>query len=177
MTAHARLSPSSSKRWFACPGSVTLEAALPDKRNTYADAGTAMHDVAAQCLNQNVDASIFTGRAIAVKEGDSIDFTDEMAELVQGYVDTVRAMVQGHTLLVEQCVDFSWAIDVPDSFGTADTIIWDADNGEMIVMDLKTGHTPVTVEKNSQLMLYALGALKQLVEENGDAASEEDSLV
>ena len=175
MSDHARLSPSSSKRWFTCPGSVPLEAAIPDRPNQFSSNGTAMHDVAARCLIFGGAASDYIGQAIPVKDDESVDFTDEMAELVQDYVDTVRAMAVGKTLMVENRVDFSWAIDVPDSFGTADVIIWDEANGELIVMDLKTGHTPVNVERNSQLMLYALGALKKLVKEKAHA--EEDSLV
>jgi RecB family exonuclease len=136
-----------------------------------------MHDIAARCLTTGVPAVSFVGQDIPVKDGQAVEFTDEMADLTQGYVDTVRAMATGKTLMVENRVDFSWAIDTPDSFGTADVIIWDAENGELIVMDLKTGHTPVNVERNSQLMLYALGALKKLVEEQAHAEVEEDSLV
>jgi hypothetical protein len=166
MTAHAKLSPSGSKRWFACPGSLVLEAPIPNKSNTYSDDGTAMHDIAARCLTMHYQATKYIGEDVPVHhEGEPerfVEFTDEMAELVQGYVDTVRVIGIGNEVHIEKRVDFSEFVQLPDSFGTADAIVVDDRAGELVLIDLKTGHTPVVVEENSQLMLYALGVLAML---------------
>lgn len=173
-TEHARLSPSGSKGWFACPGKITMEAPIPNKSSTYSDDGTAMHDIAARCLTQHYRAVKWVGERIPVhstgEEPRHVEFTDEMADLVQGYVDTVRniALHARSPALVEQRVDFSEFVGVPGQFGTADCIIVDTEQGELFVIDLKTGRTPVHVENNSQLMLYALGALRLLADKEVD---------
>ena len=178
--AHARLSPSGSKKWFACPGSLTLEEPIPNTPTTYSDDGTAMHDVAAQCLIHGHDADPIIGDYIVVslpqeKEVRKVRFTADMAELVQGYVDSCRFMGRGKRMWVEQRVNFSEFCGVDDQFGTADLIVLD-DLGnatyELIVDDLKTGYTPVDVKKNSQLMCYALGALAKLRDEDGQQEEE-----
>lgn len=164
MTEHARLSPSGSKRWMACPGSITLEAAFPNLPNTYSDDGTACHTVASDCLlfggnpRDSIDDLI-----IVSDEGEPerrVPFTEEMAEITQGYVDFVRERAKGHELHVEQRVEFSYYVDVPDQFGTADAIILKTalELREMEVIDLKTGYVFVEVEDNPQLMIYALAA-------------------
>ena len=173
-TEHARLSPSGSKKWFACPGSITLEAPIPNKSSTYADDGTAMHEIAARCLTQHYRAVKWVGEQIPVhaagEEPRFVEFDDEMADLVQGYVDTVRAMAIGYTLLVEQRVDFSEFVGVPGQFGTLDAGIHFHDQGEIFAGDLKTGRTPVHVEGNSQLLLYLLGLLRKLLDDDLGAA-------
>ena len=59
----------------------------------------------------------------------------------------------------QQRVDYSDAIGVPNSFGTADCIILAGDTIKII--DLKYGMgVKVDAEENEQLMLYALGALE-----------------
>lgn len=170
MTEHAKLSPSGSKRWFACPGSLVLEAPIPNKSSTYSDDGTAMHHVAALCLTEHWRASKYVGRDIPVnsrsEEPRFVEFTDEMADLVQGYVDTVRKIGIGNRMLIETRVDFSEFVQIDGQFGTADCIIWHDRDGELGVYDLKTGHTPVTVERNTQAMFYALGALRYLMDED-----------
>lgn len=177
MAAHAKLSPSGSKRWFACPGSLVLEAPIPNKSNSYSDDGTAMHDIAARCLTEHWPATKYIGTDVPVHRGGEperfVTFDDSMAELVQGYVDCVRVFGIGNTQMIEQRVDFSSFVEIPDQFGTADAIIVDDRAGEMILVDLKTGHTPVLVEENSQLMLYALGALQMLAGDDFDAPEEE----
>lgn len=168
---HARLSPSGSKRWFACPGSVALEAPFPDTASTFSDDGTAMHTVAAWCLTEHRRAHLRIEQEIAVHdEGQPpryVTFTEDMADLVQGYVDTVRMLGIGSLLQVEQRVNFSPFVGVAGQFGTADAIIWNDRDGELMLVDLKTGYKFVDAEENSQLLCYALGALKQIVEGAG----------
>lgn len=184
MTAHAKYSPSGSKKLFACPGSLVLEAAYPNKSNEHSDAGTAMHDLAAWHFT--------THRLVANRIGDYITVsrpgeperkvkaTEEMADLVQEYTDVVRRAVTIGNYWVEQRVDFSEFVGVEGQFGTADVIALDeVTKGvfELIVMDLKTGYHPVEVEGNTQLMIYALGALAWLRDKQAPAAEptkEED---
>lgn len=172
---HAKLSPSSSKTWFVCPGSIALQASIPNNPSTHSDDGTAMHWVAAECLRVGLDAFSYVGEKIPVNGKNeverTVEFTADMADLVQGYVDTVRKLAEGKTLLVEQRVEFSEFVGVPDQFGTADTILLGGD--ELMLIDLKTGHTPVLVDGNSQLMIYALGALKKLMDEEGLTDSDQ----
>jgi CRISPR/Cas system-associated exonuclease Cas4 (RecB family) len=145
MSEHARLSPSAAHRWLRCPGSAALEATLPDSSSEYAEEGTKAHGVAAQVLN-GTDWLQITG----------VD--QEMIENVGRYTDYIRTLAGDLPLVIEQRVDFSDAIGVPDSFGTADCIILGPDY--IHVIDLKYGKgVRVDAEHNEQLMLYALGAL------------------
>jgi hypothetical protein len=171
-TEHARLSPSGSKGWFACPGKITLEAPIAEAHKTHADAGTAMHWVAAWCLTEHYRAAKRIGEQIPVHSPDEaerfVEFTEEMADLVQGYVDTILVLSigQGKERFIEKRVDFSQFVGVPKQFGTLDCGIVNDAEGELFVIDLKTGHTPVNVVENSQLMIYALGLIDLLLKED-----------
>jgi hypothetical protein len=165
-TEHAHLSPSGSRRWMACPGSLTLEAAFPDESNDAADNGTACHTVAAWCLTEHYRATKRVGEYIVVSGPDeprrAVLFDEDMAEEVQGYVDTVRALAIGHTLLIETRVDFSEYVQVPESFGTADAAVVNVEQRELFMIDAKFGYKFVDVTENTQLMLYALGLYRQV---------------
>jgi hypothetical protein len=143
MAAHALLNASGSARWIPCPGSVALTKDMPEENSSYADDGTRMHTAAAEML---------LGQPLSVL------LDEEEQDIVQTYVDYVRREADGHQLLVEQRVDYSDVIDVPDSFGTSDAVIFAGDT--IVIVDLKTGRgVKVDAEENTQLMLYALGAI------------------
>ncbi len=126
-----------------CPGSVALEMNIPDTTSAYAEEGTWAHELAAAML---------TGEAAQSGEEDILAY-------VQSYVDYVKREAEGNLLLVEQRVDFSDVIGVPDSFGTSDAVVI---AGDLIkIIDLKYGMgVRVDAEENEQLQLYALGALE-----------------
>lgn len=154
---HALLSASGAEKWIGCPGSLAMEKGIPNISSKYADEGTAAHEAAALALMNNIEDVNFY-KLSKTSNGHVVD--DEMVEEVQKYVDMVRSLATGKTLLVEQRVDYSSYIDVEESFGTSDAIIIDDEAKELIIIDLKYGKgISVEAEDNPQLMLYALGAL------------------
>lgn len=139
---------------MTCPGSLKLEAGIPDRSSKFADEGTAAHELASWCLENGQDASAYTGRMIDVGDR-KFEVDEDMAKHVQTYVDIVRSL--GGELMVEQRVDISRMIGQPDTFGTSDAII--VLGTELIVCDLKFGRgVKVDAEGNKQLQMYALGS-------------------
>lgn len=147
---HAKLSPSSARRWMACPGSVVLEANEPDIENEYATEGTEAHRLAYDMIS---GIAIVTG-----SRGQSKETIDHL----QKYVSYVREKGLGHTVMLEQRLSIEHITGENNAKGTADAVIV-SENGETItVIDLKYGMgVRVDAEENPQLMIYALGALRQ----------------
>lgn len=147
MAEHAKyFQASAAARWMACPGSVKLCDGLPDEGSAYAEEGTLAHELAAKILLANDPWS-------------RNDYSNDMVDNVLTYASNVEDMAGGHPFMVEQRVDFSHVLEQPDCFGTADCIVLAGD--EIQIHDLKYGMgVKVDAEENPQLMLYALGALR-----------------
>ena len=155
MAAHAKLSASGSHRWLACPASVTAEQGLPETRSSFANEGTAAHELAEIVLRTQDDCAQWIGRVLPDTKW-TVD--QEMADYVQQYVDYIREQMshaRNAFAAFEVRVDFSdW---IPDGFGTCDALI--ISGGTAHVIDLKYGKgVPVSPVENTQAMLYALGA-------------------
>lgn len=156
---HSRFSASASARWMACPGSMVLAKDAPRKSSVYSRWGTAAHEVAANSLYSEVAVAAANSASIIV-EGEDIAVDADMIACVQEYVDLVRTLrdTLGAELLVEQRLDYGSMIGSTEAWGTGDAVLLTDD--EIIVIDLKTGQGErVEAEGNTQLMLYALGAL------------------
>ena len=155
---HAKLSASGSHRWLACPASVLMEEDFPeDVFSEYAEYGTAGHELAQLCLENNRPATLFEGQYLNKNknfpEGFIVD--GEMADAVQTYVNYCNSLGEGEAH-IEKRVDFS--LYVEEGFGTADFI--NIKKNEIHVVDLKMGKgVKVNAEWNTQGMLYALGVV------------------
>lgn len=152
--SHAVLSASSSARWLACPPSAQLCAALPDTVTDYAREGTCAHELAEYKVQRLLGNP-------ASNPTENLDFYDaEMEDCTDSYAQYIAellATLQEPMVLVEQRLDFSRY--VPDGFGTGDCVIV-AEN-VLTVIDFKYGKgVAVSADHNSQMMLYALGALE-----------------
>lgn len=163
MSDHALFSPSGAHGWMTCPGKLALEAGYPNTSSSFADEGTAAHSLASWCLEEKLDADAYIGRII---EAGARKFTVDldMAANVQLYVDAVREYAADGVLMIEQRVAFGQEIGQPDdlAFGTSDAIVITPD-GELQVHDLKYGRgVAVSAIENEQMMLYALGAARQV---------------
>ncbi len=146
---HARLSPSSSKRWTTCTASIKYieenATRLPEDRSSvYAEEGTKAHDYAAELLEGMIDHS---------------EIPTDFLPHVRFYVDHCRGMTQpGDDVYIESKVPLFYS---PEDTGTADFAI--VREGEVIIRDLKYGAgVLVEAEENSQLAIYALSFIRSL---------------
>jgi len=152
---HSIYSASGAHRWMNCPPSAQLEQQFPNETSTFAEEGTAAHDLAEHKLKKALK--------MRSKKPTSPYHSDEMDEMTDLYVEYCLELIeksketcQDLQILIEQKLDFSDY--VPEGFGTGDLVV--VGSGTLHVVDLKYGRgVIVSAEKNPQMMLYALGAL------------------
>lgn len=165
-TKHATLGPSKADTWMTCLGSTEAQDGIPNITSGYAEEGTDHHEVAAVCLEENLQAESLVGRPML----SGALLTEENAAFVQNYVDFVRSHKDlDGILLVEESVPLTQLTGEPDATGTSDAVILRADR-ELFVGDLKFGRgVQVSPVQNRQAMMYALGVIeKHQVQEEYD---------
>lgn len=192
---HAGAGPSASERWMHCTMSLSLsrsflETLSPNQQAQYAGAntaarqGTTAHAVGEAKANHMLGRidddeleSVLLELAVEPDEGEAYD--DEMDEYVNEYVDLIKSYADDRgpeNMRIETRVEA--AIPLADLHegevyiirGSADVIGMPTDEDPtLIVGDLKYGEgIHVDAEANSQAMIYALGALEELVDEDGN---------
>jgi Protein of unknown function (DUF2800) len=173
MGAHAVLGPSGAHRWMMCAGSVALESGLPNRSSEAADEGTAYHFLSAHCIETSSDAKEFIDKTIAIVDGDALFDVDtnvaplrkivvdaENAAYCQEYIDYVRTISAGNLLWLETSLPIEQWTEEDGAKGTADAIVVNQAQRELVVVDLKFGRgVEVSAENNKQLLIYALAAL------------------
>lgn len=152
---HARLSPSSSSRWLSCTASVGASEKYENKSNSASVWGTNVHYLGELLLNK---CELMVGD-IHTEQGVTFAVDKEMLQCAEEYVDYVNSFIDKNSVvLIEEQFDLSEISE--GQFGTSDATV--LNDTHLHVMDLKTGHGIVKAENNTQLMLYAIGAVAEL---------------
>ncbi|MEG0957760.1 MAG: DUF2800 domain-containing protein [Anaerovoracaceae bacterium] len=153
---HAKLSASSSHRWLHCLPSAVLEGTFVNKESSAAAEGTAAHDLCEHKLKKALK--------MRSKRPTSEFASDEMEECSDSYAlyvmeqyELAKQNCKDSIVLIEQRLDFSKY--VPEGFGTGDALIISDD--KIHIIDFKYGMgVLVDAVQNTQMMLYALGAIE-----------------
>lgn len=162
--AHARLNASSSHRWEHCTPSVKLSEQFADIPSPYAEEGTFLHELCEMKLHNylgDMTTEAIGATYAALKDNEfyteeAESVTDEYVSFCIETIEAVRSSCPDPLIMVEHQVDFSEY--VPEGYGTGDMII--VADGILEIIDFKGGRgVRVDADRNSQLMLYALGAL------------------
>lgn len=162
MTEHAKLSASGAKKWLNCPLSAPMEEKIPQEESEYAKEGTLAHFVAEnkikvvlKYLTRVQYHKILKGYTI---QKDIDIYTEDYKDFVLESFNRAKGKDKNAYIDIEHRLDLS--AYVPEGFGTADCII--IADGCLEIIDLKYGKgVRVEAEDNSQLKLYALGALDE----------------
>lgn len=160
---HAVLSPSASERWISCPASIRMAATVPEPpESAWAREGTAAHALGEmkareQLLGRTPEQTRDDWRAeFDIEPGSPVE--QEMDRHTDAYVDLLRDRLGRHpdtVLLLEQRVQTG----VPMCWGTSDAVLVSPRHVEIV--DFKYGQgVRVDAYRNSQLMLYGVGALE-----------------
>lgn len=169
-TGHALLSPSSSHRWLICTPSAMLESSEPSTYSPYAEEGTEAHALAELKLsymlgqiNDTEYATKFDHFRLNSKFY-NYEFNDYVNDYCQEVMTIIKEDYKGYEVSVhlEQYVTFEDI--VPNGGGTSDVVI--VGKNFIHIIDLKFGKgVPVSAIGNTQLRLYALGAIKKYIRE------------
>lgn len=155
---HSLLSPSASERWLHCPPSARLTEDIVKEESIYAEEGTEAHALCEFKVNSLLGLKPQDPRA-AMKflDTEMEDSSDDYAAFVEEVIHTGAC----NFIQTEMSLDISKYI--PDCRGTGDCVA--IVDKTLHIIDFKYGKgVEVPAEHNTQLMIYALGALELLDE-------------
>lgn len=158
---HSLLGASGSKRWLHCTPSARLEERFPNESSVYAQEGTFAHSVCEYKLGKYLHKRVTRPQSEEFYTEEIEQITDVYYEFAVGVIEEMKRNGCEPLVLIEERVDYSNI--APSGFGTADLLVLGKDedgSGLLHVVDFKTGKGVfVDCDHNSQMMLYALGAL------------------
>lgn len=149
-TAHARLAPSSAEQWGPdrCPASIQMQEKHPgDDDGEAAREGEAAHYAATEPLR---------GRPVGPIAPNGVPITQEMIDHARLFRDAADG-----AQWVEQRLRMPMVH--AECYGTPDAVRYDEAARTLEVIDYKYGHGYVDHWHNPQLLLYAMGALHELL--------------
>ena len=163
-SGHSIFGPSGSSMWLNCPGSLIPNLLAPDSAGVDAAYGTVAHGVTETWGKTDMRPSHLIGTNEFIDSGEwgyLIVIDEEMVDYAQMCIEWVE-FLPGEKLW-ERRVDFSRITPIPRQTGTADLIIVQLAERRLIVADWKFGKgVRVYAERNTQGMLYAIGALWEM---------------
>lgn len=154
---HSPMGGSKAECIINCPGSVPLGKGLPNPDSEFSAEGTLAHEIAAECLEHEVDA----WTRIDEEKG----ITKEMADAIQVYLDDVRS----HKFKKEESfIEHKFAVPGLHKHyrGILDfAAVKQSDTSTLHLWDYKHGvGIQVEVVDNSQLKYYGTGMIFDLKE-------------
>lgn len=166
--AHALLSASGSSRWLKCTPSAQLESTYPNTTSIFAEEGTLAHELSEMKLRYwfetNGNEPVLAASIRKLKADHPMLYNEKMDGYTDQYVNYVReqfAEAQERDKYAEAFTEVRVDLTkyVPEGFGTVDNAI--IGGSVLDIIDLKYGKgVRVSAVDNSQLKLYALGALE-----------------
>lgn len=173
MTRHARLGPSSSDIWLNCLGAPGMWITRPPRQVGYAAReGSLAHAFCEASLTRLKGEVTWREGMTFTVEGVEVEVTQEMLDSVKLFVQTATMLSEfAQWRMIEEEVSLLWMWEgeepVEEVFGTLDFAT--CDGLVLYIMDFKYGAgKTVKVDRNTQLLCYALGALGKLRAERPD---------
>lgn len=167
---HAILSPSSAKRWINCTPSALLAEEAGSKSSVYTEEGTLAHEIAEYALTKYLEGEYdpLIDDAVPLKDEhlenplfgvDMADYIREYCEFVIGEGYEMQKQDGVCRTFLEHRVDITYF--APGSFGSVDVTL--VSDKTIHIIDLKYGTgVRVSADMNEQMLMYALGTLKNL---------------
>lgn len=162
-SSHALLSASASHRWLVCTAAPRFEADFPAQTSKYAEEGTLAHSICELFARRKfTDLSTRKYNSELKKLQAHPMYNPEMLTTAEFYVAYLYEKCMSYEVMPH--ISFEVRVDltevIPDGYGTCDCCIIGGDT--LHITDYKHGAgVPVDTNNNSQMMLYAYGALKR----------------
>lgn len=169
-STHALLSASASHRWLVCTAAPRYEVQFPAQTSKYAEEGTLAHSICELYARKKFTPMSTRKFNSELKKLQAHPlYSPEMLTTADFYVDYLREKYMGYT--DEPHISFEVKVDlsdiIPNGYGTCDCCMIGGDT--LHITDYKHGAgVPVDTEGNTQMMLYAYGALKRYALVYGD---------
>lgn len=171
---HSLLSASKADMWSQCLGALAASIKEPDGGPTsYAAEGTAYHTISERALRERCAVESYVGEVV-MADGFKFVIDEENAAFAEQYTTAIMQEAWRGEVLLEEKLDTSEILGVPDQGGTGDALILDVKNREIDSHDLKFGRgekvfawidpgpgIPKWMGANRQLTLYLASAMRK----------------